>query len=234
MCRQTGPSSRIATKHGMKSCYQLLALVVAAASGIGTPPVQAADAAARVSFQHHNASPDAVGIANWAVESGNHRGLPFMIVDKKAAMVYVFDGKGQLRGSAAALLGAAVGDDSVPGIGERKISSILPEERTTPAGRFVAALARNIHGKEILWVDYAAAISLHRVATGNRAERRAERLASATTQDNRISYGCINVPAAFFDKVVMPVFKNNGIVYVLPETKSLQQVFASYGGAPGT
>lgn len=215
----------------MKSCYQLLALVVVAASGIGIPPVHAANTAAPARFQHQDASPDAVGIANWAIESGNHRGLPFMIVDKKAAMVYVFDGKGQLRGSAAALLGAAVGDDSVPGIGERKISSILPEERTTPAGRFVAALARNIHGKEILWVDYAAAISLHRVATNNRAERRAERLASATTQDNRISYGCINVSATFFDNVVMPVFKNNGIVYVLPETKSLQQVFASYSGA---
>lgn len=218
----------------MKSCYQLLALVMAAACGIGVPQVHAANTGARVSFEHQNASPDAVGIANWAMESGNHGGLPFMIVDKKAAMVYVFDNKGQLRGSAPALLGAAVGDDSVPGIGERKISSILPEERTTPAGRFVAALARNIHGKEILWVDYAAAISLHRVATNNRAERRAQRLASATTQDNRISYGCINVPATFFDKVVMPVFKNNGIVYVLPETKSLQQVFASYGGAPGT
>lgn len=224
----------MATKDGMKSCYQLLALFVAAASGIAIPPVHAADMAARVSFQHQNASADAVGIANWAVESGNHRGLPFMIIDKKAAMVYVFDGKGQLHGSAAALLGAAVGDDSVPGIGERKISSILPEERTTPAGRFVAALARNIHGKDILWVDYAAAISLHRVATGNRAERRAERLASATPQDNRISYGCINVAAAFFDKVVMPLFKDNGIVYVLPETKSLQQVFASYGRVPST
>ncbi|MGF6276270.1 hypothetical protein ABIB38_004681 [Massilia sp. UYP11] len=217
----------------MKSCKQLLVLAACAASSLGTAPARAADTAVRASFQHAHASPDAVKVADWVIGSNNHRDLPFMIVDKKAAMVYVFDGKGQLRGSAAALLGAAVGDDSVPGIGERKISSILPEERTTPAGRFVAALARNIHGKEILWVDYAAAISLHRVATGNRAERRAERLASATTQDNRISYGCINVAATFFDKIVMPAFKNNGIVYVLPETKSLQQVFASYSEAKG-
>lgn len=217
----------------MKSCKQLLVLAACAASSLGMAPARAADTAVRASLQHAHASPDAVKVADWVIGSNNHRDLPFMIVDKKAAMVYVFDGKGQLRGSAAALLGAAVGDDSVPGIGERKISSILPEERTTPAGRFVAALARNIHGKEILWVDYAAAISLHRVATSNRAERRAERLASATTQDNRISYGCINVAATFFDKIVMPAFKNNGIVYVLPETKSLQQVFASYSEAKG-
>lgn len=215
----------------MKSCKQLLMLAACAGSSLGMAPACAADTAVRASLQHGHASPDAVKVADWVIGSNNHRDLPFMIVDKKAAMVYVFDGKGQLRGSAAALLGAAVGDDSVPGIGERKISSILPEERTTPAGRFVAALARNIHGKEILWVDYAAAISLHRVATSNRAERRAERLASATTQDNRISYGCINVAATFFDNIVMPAFKNNGIVYVLPETKSLQQVFASYSEA---
>jgi hypothetical protein len=215
----------------MKSFKQLFTLAVVTVSCLAMAPARAADAAVRADFRHEHASPDAVNIANWAVESGNHRDLPFMIVDKKAAMVHVFDGKGQLLGSASALLGAAIGDDSVPGIGERKISSILPWERTTPAGRFVAAMARNIHGKEILWVDYAAAISLHRVATGTRAERRAERLASATTQDNRISYGCINVQAAFFDRIVMPAFKNNGIVYVLPETKSLQQVFASYGQA---
>ncbi|MDP3669334.1 MAG: L,D-transpeptidase [Telluria sp.] len=151
-----------------------------------------------------------------------------MIVDKKNARVFVFYPNGKLRGAAAVLLGEAVGDDSVPGIGERKLSSIRPEERTTPAGRFVAAIDRNIHGKDILWVDYAAAISLHRVVTNNPKERRAERLATPTSLDNRISYGCINVPAAFFNKIVMPAFtKTNGIVYVLPETRSLQQVFAA-------
>ena len=36
------------------------------------------------------------------------------------------------------------------------------EERTTPAGRFVASLDRDVHGQEVLWVDYDAAISMHR------------------------------------------------------------------------
>ena len=31
-------------------------------------------------------------------------------------------------------------------------------------------------------------------------------LASPSVLDNRISYGCINVPAAFYDKVVAPAF----------------------------
>jgi hypothetical protein len=215
----------------MTSLHQSLAPALVALACLCMLQADAADAAgtvARADFKHQRASADAAQVADWVVGSGDHRGLPFMIVDKKAAIVYVFDANGQLSGSSAALLGAAIGDDSVPGIGERKISSILPAERTTPAGRFVAALARNIHGKEILWIDYDAAVSLHRVVTSNRAERRAERLASATPLDNRVSYGCINVPAMFFDAIVLPAFKDNGIVYVLPEVKPLRQTFALY------
>lgn len=215
----------------MKSVQQLLALSVTVAASLCMPQAHAsAETAAAANFRHERASPDSIQMADWVLASRNHAGLPFMIVDKKTAMVYVFDKQGQLSGSTAALLGSATGDDSVPGIGERELSSILPGERTTPAGRFVAALAHNTRGKDILWVDYEAAISLHRVVTSNIVERRAERLASATPADNRISYGCINVPAKFFDNVVLPVFKNNGIVYVLPETKSLEQVFASFRG----
>ena len=44
-----------------------------------------------------------------------------------------------------------------------------------------------------------------------------------TPQDNRISYGCINVPVAFYETVVAPTFRNsNGIVYILPETRSVE------------
>jgi hypothetical protein len=120
----------------------------------------------------------------------------------------------------------AGGDDSVPGIGDRKISHIRTEERTTPAGRFVAALDRNLRGEEILWVDYDAAISMHRVHTNKPKERRLQRLATPTPLDNRISYGCINVPAKFYDNVVRPAFNGtNGIVYVLPETRLAREVF---------
>jgi hypothetical protein len=44
--------------------------------------------------------------------------------------------------------------------------------------------------------------------------------------DNRISYGCINVPAKFYDAVVVPAFTGTvGIVYILPETKPLKAAF---------
>ena len=53
---------------------------------------------------------------------------------------------------------------------------------------------------------------------------------SPTPLDNRISFGCINVPAAFFDRVIRPAFKGtNGIVYVLPETRAAREVFGFAG-----
>ena len=174
-------------------------------------------------------SPESQKLADWVVYSADNGKLPFMIIDKVQARVFVFDAQGQLRGAASALLGLAIGDHTVPGIGQRKLSSIRPEERTTPAGRFVASLDRDIHGQEVLWVDYDSALSLHRVVTGQPKERRAERLATPSPLDNRISFGCINVPVKFYEQVVSPSFTGtNGIVYILPETRSAREVFGSY------
>lgn len=186
-------------------------------------------------FGREHASKETLHVAHWVVASGDNQGLPFLIIDKVNAKVFVFDALGNLSGAAPVLLGLAHGDDSTPGIGERKLSTIRPEERTTPAGRFVASLDHDLHGVEMLWVDYDTAISLHRVVTVA-GERRAQRLESATSADNRISYGCINVPAKFYDKVVSPAFTGtNGIVYILPETRPAREVFKSYdvdGPAP--
>jgi hypothetical protein len=171
-------------------------------------------------------SADAGDTANWVVASRDNHALPFVVIDKVNARVLVFDGTGTLRGAASALLGVARGDESVPGIGQRKLSAITPAERTTPAGRFEASLGRDFE-QDILWVDYNAALSLHRVIAGRPQDRRAERLASVTADDNRISYGCINVPAKFYDDIVKPLFTGTtGIVYILPETKPLRTVFA--------
>ncbi len=183
----------------------------------------------RANFEQERASSEARHVADWVVDSGDNRSMPFAIVDKTDARVFVFAADGRLRGAAPALLGLAQGDDTVPGIGDRPLSTIRPEERTTPAGRFVAALDRNLRGKEILWVDYDGAISMHPVITTKSEERRLQRLATPTPLDNRISYGCINVPVKFFEKVVRPAFTGtDGIVYVLPETRLTHEVFASY------
>ena len=78
-------------------------------------------------------------------------------------------------------------------------------------------------------MDYDAAVSIHRVRATKPAERRLERLDTLTVDDNRISYGCINVPVAFYESHIRPVFAtSNAVIYVLPEVKSALQVFGSY------
>jgi hypothetical protein len=175
------------------------------------------------------ASADVRHIADWAVDSGDAGGLPFAIVDKVDSRVFVFDADGHLRGASPALVGAAHGDVSVPDIGNRAISSIQPEERTTPAGRFSAVMGRGPKGEDILWVDYDSALALHRVVTNVPQERRLQRLQSKVPAERRITYGCINVPVSFFEGVVRPTFADSrGIVYILPEATRAQQLFGSY------
>jgi hypothetical protein len=177
-------------------------------------------------FTRVKPSDEARHLADWVVESGNNSMLPFVIIDKVAARAFVFYPSGKLRGAAPVLLGQARGDISVPGIGARKMAHILPSERITPAGRFVATRDRNLRGDDILWVDYDAAISLHPVHTNRIGERRLQRLETPTPLDNRISYGCINVPTAFYNSIIRPSFNGtNGIVYILPENGPAAALF---------
>jgi hypothetical protein len=180
-------------------------------------------------FKGEDPSPDARLVANWVVATHDNKKHGIVIVDKKDARVYVFSPDGKLKDSAPALLGSARGDDSFPGIGDKPLSAVRPEEKTTPAGRFVAEFGRNAKNEDIVWVDYDAAVSMHRVRPLVARERRLERLASLTTDDNRISFGCINLPVTFYENVVAPTVKKYGaIVYVLPEVKTPQQVFGAW------
>jgi len=178
-------------------------------------------------FDSHAASADARFIADWAADSGDSRGLPYLILDKRDARLFVFAADGRLIDSSPVLLGAAPGDDSVEGIGTRPMELVRPEEKTTPAGRFLAEAGRNASGEDVVWVDYNAAVSMHRVRLVDPKERRLERLASENPADRRISYGCINVPVAFFESVVWPLLgSTRAVVYVLPETRGVGAVFA--------
>ena len=178
-------------------------------------------------FGDQVASFDARFVANWVAHSQDNQRLPFVILDKRDARLFVFDAGGRLIDSSPVLLGAAAGDESVVGIGQRPIAEVRPEERTTPAGRFISRPGRNASGEDVVWVDYDAAVSMHRVRPVDPKERRLERLASHDPAQRRISYGCINVPVEFFDDVIKPALgAQRAVVYVLPEAKNLRQVFA--------
>jgi hypothetical protein len=202
------------------------------------PPVAAAlqipEDARVADFGEHVASTDARLVADWVAQRGDNQRLPFVILDKRDARVFVFDAGARLVDSSPVLLGAAAGDDAVVAIGQRPIAEVRPEERTTPAGRFVSQPGRNALGEDVVWVDYDAAVSMHRVRPIDPKERRLERLASNDPAERRISYGCINVPVAFFDEVVKPVVgSQKAIVYVLPETRDVRSVFVGMNASRG-
>jgi hypothetical protein len=180
-------------------------------------------------FRDEEPSPDARLVANWVTHTADAKGRAFVVIDKKDARVYVFAPDGKLQESAPALLGSARGDDSFPGIGDKPLEAIRPHEKTTPAGRFVAEPGLNAGNEDVVWVSYDLAVSMHRIRPLEPRERRLERLASLTTDDNRISFGCINLPVTFYENVVARTVKRHGaVVYVLPEVRSVQEVFGAY------
>jgi hypothetical protein len=165
-------------------------------------------------------------MADWIVATENHEGLHFVIIDKHAAQLFLFGVDAKLKGTTPVLLGQAFGDGSAPDIGNRPVALVKPHERTTPAGRFVAERGHNARGEDVVWVDYDAAVSMHRVISNVATDRRLERLASPSAEDNRISYGCVNIPVAFYESQIRPAFaRQRGIVYVLPDTLTVRQVF---------
>lgn len=176
---------------------------------------------------HEVASADVRYAAHWIMRHGDNQNRPFAIVDKKGARLFVFSADGNLEGASSALLGLGIGDESIPDIAQRDNASLLPEERTTPAGRFASEPGQNLKGEDIVWVDYDARLAIHRLRPDASHDLRARKLASSALQDKRVSLGCVVVPVAFYETVVMPMLgRNRGVVYVLPESRPVQSMFA--------
>ena len=211
----------------MKSRLFTAALVLMAALH-GAGATEAAPAL-RIDFAGYKTpSADARYAAAWVARHADNEGMPFIIVDKKKARMFVFEADGRLRATSSVLLGAGPGDDSVPGIDSREPESLLRWEQTTPAGRFVSEPGRNLKGEDIVWVDYDAKIAIHRLRPGAAHKQRAARLASSANDDKRLTLGCIVVPVSFYESIIKPVFgQRRGVVYVLPETGTVQAMFGA-------
>ncbi len=210
------------------------ALVVAAASACAlaaTPALATPEQGPLTSAMRAGAatSADIRQAAQWVVDAGDNRGRPFAIVDKRAAQLVVFEADGRLAGAASALLGSASGDDAAPGLGALDPADIPPADRTTPAGRFASEPGRNLEGEAVVWFDYDAGLAIHRLRPGRSQKPRERSLASASPDDNRVSLGCVVVAPAFFDAVVQPLLgRRHGVVYVLPESRPVAEVFSGY------
>lgn len=208
----------------------LTSIGVVNAKGAAAQPVAAVDQLPR----GQEVSDTVIELAGWVVAAKDSQGYPFAVIDKAAAQILVFGGDGRLRGVAPGLFGSATGDHAAPGIAGLALREIPGRDRTTPAGRFVGGFGPSIDAGRVLWVDYDSAVSLHPTATGVPAERRAERLASPSPDDNRVTHGCINVSPEFYEQIVRPTFERGGVFYILPDADPIAETFPEFAQSRAT
>ena len=202
---------------------------VASAEEASTQPVATIDQLPR----SQDVSDTVIELAGWVVAAKDNQGYPFAVMDKAAAQVFVFGGD-RLRGAAPGLFGSAVGDHTAPGIAGLALREIPGRDRTTPAGRFVGGFGPSLDAGRVLWVDYDSAVSIHPTATGVPAERRVERLASPSPDDNRVTHGCINVSPEFYEGIIRPTFERGGVFYILPDADPMAETFPEFAQSRAT
>ena len=171
--------------------------------------------------------PEALEVANHALRTEG--GKAFMVVDKTNAMMYAFDGKGNLVGKSPVLTGISRGDALSKDFGIKSVDDLAVGERVTPSGRFdINKVPSEDYGEALNLAQTnrpLAVIAVHRTYLGTPSERRTERLNTSTPEDNRISYGCINVPSKFYDGILSPNFNTGSAIYVMPDTLTSHEVF---------
>jgi hypothetical protein len=203
-----------------------VAWISSTASALTAPTIDPGQPQSLFALESVDASTDARYVEHWIHEKGDDHGRPFVIVDKKAARIYVFGAGGTLVGMSSTILGQSRGDIPVPGAGQKEPSRLLPIERKTPAGRFESQPGRNLHGEPVVWVDYDTGIAIHRVRPGISQMQRTASLATEDPNNKRLSLGCVVVPEQFFLSVVLPTLGHvHGTIYVLPEDGPVQAMF---------
>lgn len=182
--------------------------------------------AKRVDVRGRHISRQTRKVADWVITRGDNNGAPFVVADKQAGTVAMFDSAGALVDVVPALFGKDTGD-----VGETGM-------RRTPAGRFVVNdtdIGNDPEGHLGTTIDLApgsegANVAIHRLYLEDSTEQRLARLASPDPRDNRISYGCINLAADVMDNTMLPLFESGGTVYILPETEQGRQTFQQTTG----
>lgn len=153
-------------------------------------------------------------VNSWVTQTKDNAGQKYVIADKASGEIHIMDAKGNVLASAPALYGKKVGDGMTVGETPAGIFTLTQESAPQSYGGDIQHFADAPNG------DIYA---IHRVLTGNPKQNRLGRLASKTADDNRVSLGCINIPAAVYDQHLSSGFK--GKLYIIPDQKELGSVF---------
>lgn len=195
-----------------------LAIVLAAITINNMVPVNDAVAATGQGYvqtvqQVQGLSRPASAVNSWVQQSKDNAGRPYIIADKQSGEIHIVGADGQVKATAPALYGRKMGDGM--SIGETPAGIFTIHQEAAPASyggdlqQFATAPDGDVY-------------AIHRVLTNNKQDRPG-RLASPTAEDNRISLGCINIPADLYNKYLSGKF--DGKLYVLPDQRSLGDVF---------
>ena len=188
------------------------AVSISLAALTGTAMVVPVDAQASTTYTQTDLSQQVKDTASHVVQTKDNDGKPFIVADKMSGNITLFDANGKVLTTAPALYGSEVGD------------TLQGTNRQTPAGRFTLTYSKDdkslgdmqvLDGVSMQDGNTNYVWAIHRVINP-KGENRLNRLNSKTASDNRISNGCINVPAEFFNKHLNRQF--DGVLYVLPET----------------
>lgn len=195
-----------------------LAVVLAAITINNMVPVNDAVAATGQGYvqivqQVQGLSRPASAVNSWVQQTRDNAGRPYIIADKQAGEIHIVGADGTVKATAPALYGRKIGDGM--SIGETPAGIFAIHQEAAPASyggdlqQFATAPDGDVY-------------AIHRVLTNNKQDRPG-RLASPTAEDNRISLGCINIPADLYNKYLSGKF--DGKLYVLPDQRSLGDVF---------
>ena len=201
----------------VKSLVVAVSISLAALTGAAmVVPVDAQ--ASTTTYTQTDLSQQVKDTASHVVQTKDNDGKPFIVADKMSGNITLFDANGKVLTTAPALYGSEVGD------------TLQGTNRQTPAGRFTLTYSKDdkslgdmqvLDGVSMQDGNTNYVWAIHRVINP-KGESRLNRLSSKTASDNRISNGCINVPAEFFNKYLDKQF--DGVLYVLPETANFDGI----------
>jgi hypothetical protein len=130
-------------------------------------------------------------IAAWAIQTNDHRGLPFVVIDQARGRLFAFTGAGRLAGSTPIL------------------RDPVDIETSAPAGRFVADTRRSAREGAIVWANDRDMLSLDAALPPPRG-----RQPMAAGFHHR-SGGSLHVAGDFYRRH-LNAFHRSSVAYVLP------------------
>jgi len=150
----------------------------------------------------------------------------YLIIDKPSATMFVFNNSKELVATFPVLLGQTKGES--PNTADS--DSDVAINATTPAGKYkmgemgITDINKNdsilYHGRIISLLG-GGGLAMH-VTYPLELQKRTRALNTPTAEDNRMSWGCINISPENFDKFIRPYFaKGDQIIFITSDNPTL-------------